>query len=87
LAGILLVNVTNPLSTEVHAPSYVNERSCICGLGVSIIVFKKSLKIPKGSLEDVSQRKKDNTTQKIKGQTMMHKTLYGKLKIEQHEFY
>jgi len=84
LAGILLVYVTHPLSTEVHAPRYKNERSCICGLGVSIIVFKNNLKIPRGALEDVSQRRKDNTTQKIKGQTMMHKTLCGKLKIEQH---
>ena len=52
-----------------------------------VIVCKKSLKISKGLSEDVNRRT-DNTitkSKRTKGQTTINKTLYRKLKIEQHE--
>jgi hypothetical protein len=46
---------------------------------------KESLKIAIGYLEVVNQRRTDNKWPKENGQTMMHKILHRKLKIEQHE--
>ena len=53
-----------------------------------VIFYSKSMKIPKGKLEDLIPRMTDNTMAKrkrTKGQTTNNKTLHRKLKIEQHE--
>ena len=52
---------------------------------MSNVLHKKSLKMPKGLSEAVSQRRTDNTKDKrkrTKEQTMIYKTLHRKLTIK-----
>jgi hypothetical protein len=53
-----------------------------CGRKSEKEAFKKCLKIPQGYSEAINIKKQDNAKRK-KGQTMKHKTLQRKLKIEQ----
>ena len=53
-----------------------------------LVIYKKSLKIPKGQSESVYRRRTDNTMAKrksTKGQTTIYKTLLKNLKIKQCE--
>ena len=79
--------VTYIVALSTYDDFCIKQIKCIMH-NVHSVLYKKSLKIPKGQSESVYRRRTENTMAKrksTKGQTTIYKTLQRKLKIQPHE--